>query len=109
MKKIIIIVLILLVVIGGLFVLTNNHETTQTTTQSETNTETIQKEITKINVSIEHNNIIVEFIDNTYLDTNLNKFFFTETTQKEFVIKEYDKNNNLINVNVFYNPNTTEF
>lgn len=101
MKKAII---IFIAISGVLLIFAGAHKETQT----EAYEETIQKEIKEIDASVEHNNITLTFSDDTYIQTDMNKIFFTKTNQKESIVKKYDENENLTYVHVFYNPDTTE-
>ena len=107
MKKIFAIILIILITIGTtLFVsgITNNTKAEATKTTEKT----ITKEIVSITAQPEHNSVIIQFADDDYINANWQNFFFTETYYDECVIKTYDELGILVDVHVFYNPNTTE-
>ena len=112
MKKIFTITFIILIIIGTPYFascfasgMTNNNPKEEATKTTE---KTITKEIVSITAQPEHNRVVIQFADDDYIDANWQSLFFTETYGDECVIKTYDEYNNLVNIHVFYNPNTTE-
>ena len=110
MKKIIVLIVAIMLV-AGTVVAASTRIPTETETKASTETETyeerVYKEIREIHTLVCYNSVTVVFDDDSYLDSNWHKFFFTETRQNECVIKKYDSKGNLMYVHVFYNPDTT--